>query len=135
MNELIEFNKAIYINLKNFEDLELYKECRKFRQEVSSLIKTFPKEEKYRLTDQLLRCSRSITANIAEGHGRYHYQENIEFCRQARGSLTEALDHLLCALDEKYITENQLDQFRNAYDQCLKLLNGYIYYLKRQKMS
>jgi four helix bundle protein len=121
--------------MKNFEELELYKECRKFRQEISSLVKSFPKDEKYRLTNQLLRCSRSITANIAEGHGRYHYQENIQFCRQARGSLSETLEHLICALDEKYITDNQLEDFRNLYDQCLKLLNGYIFYLKKQKIS
>ena len=121
--------------MKNFEELELYKECRKFRQEISNLVKSFPKDEKYRLTDQLLRCSRSLTANIAEGHGRYHYQENIQFCRQARGSLSETLEHLICALDEKYITDNQLEDFRKVYDQCLKLMNGYIFYLKKQKLS
>lgn len=122
--------------MKKFEDLELYKECRKFRQDVSILTKSlFPNEEKYRLKDQLLRSSRSITANIAEGHGRYHYQENIQFCRQARGSLPETLEHLICALDEGYIEETLLNEFRNCYDQCLKLLNGYIFYLKKQKMS
>jgi four helix bundle protein len=93
--------------MKSFEDLELYKACRKFRQDISKLVKSFPNEEKYRLTDQLLRCSRSTTANIAEGHGRYHYQENIQFCRQARGSLSETLEHLICTLYEKYIPENQ----------------------------
>ena len=93
--------------MKSFEDLKLYKACRTFRQEISKLVKSFPNEEKYRLTDQLLRCSRSITANIAEGHGRYHYQENIQFCRQARGSLSETLEHLICTLYEKYIPENQ----------------------------
>lgn len=121
--------------MKTFEELELYKECRKFRQEISNLVKSFPKDEKYRLTDQLLRCSRSVTSNIAEGHGRYHYQENIQFCRQARGSLSETLEHLICALDEKYITDNQLEDFRKVYDQCLKLMNGYIFYLKKQKLS
>jgi four helix bundle protein len=121
--------------MKSFEDLEVYKECRKLRQSVSDFIKILPKDEKYRLADQLLRCSRSITANIAEGHGRYHYQENIQFCRQARGSLSETLEHLICALDEGYIQEPRLSEFRNSYDQCLKLLNGYIYYLKKQRLS
>ena len=64
--------------MRNFEDLELYKACRKFRQDISNVVRTFPKDEKHRLVDQLLRCSRSITANIAEGHGRYHFQENIQ---------------------------------------------------------
>jgi len=119
--------------MKSFEDLELYKECRRYRNSVSSLVKHFPKDEKYRIIDQLLRCSRSITANIAEGHGRYHYQENIQFCRQARGSLCESLEHLICALDEKYINDTQLNEFRKKYDQCLKLLNGYIFYLTKRK--
>lgn len=119
--------------MRSFEDLELYKQCREFRKGISILVKSFPKEEKYRLIDQMIRCSRSITANIAEGHGRYHYQENIQFCRQSRGSLMETLDHLLCAYDENYIDETQLQEFRSCYDHCLKLVNGYIYYLKKQK--
>jgi four helix bundle protein len=119
--------------MNSFEELEVWKECRKFRIEVSRTVKTFPPEEKYRLVDQLLRSSRSPTANIAEGHGRYHYQENIQFCRQARGSLSESMDHLICAFDEGYIDENMLEKLRKIYQQCLKLLNGYILYLKRRK--
>ena len=119
----------------NFEDLEVWKECRILRNQVATLVKKFPPEEKYRLTDQLIRASRSTTANIAEGHGRYHYQENSQFCRHARGSLSEVLDHLICALDEKYITESQLTGFREQIDKCLKLLNGYIAYLQKQKNS
>ena len=117
----------------NFEALDVWKECRIFRIQISNIVKTFPNEEKYRLTDQLIRASRSVTANIAEGHGRYHFQENSQFCRQARGSLTETLDHLLCALDEKYIDEIQLNEFREQYENCIKLLNGYIVFLQKQK--
>jgi four helix bundle protein len=121
--------------MNSFEDLEVWKECRKFRNKVSLLAKKFPVEEKYRLTDQLLRSSRSTTANIAEGHGRFHYQENIQFCRQARGSLSETLDHLICAEDEGYLKEDILKTLRLDYNQCLKLLNGYILFLKRQKVN
>ncbi len=64
-----------------FEDLEIWQLARNFRKEISTLVKTFPSEEKYRLTDQMIRSSRSVTANIAEGYGRYHFQENIQFCR------------------------------------------------------
>lgn len=88
----------------SFEDLEVSKECRKFRKSISILAKTFPIEEKYRLIDQIIRSSRSVTANIAEGDGRFHYQENTQFCRDARGSLKETLDHLICAFDEEYIS-------------------------------
>ncbi|MBM3434772.1 MAG: four helix bundle protein [Bacteroidetes bacterium] len=119
--------------MHNFEDLEVWKECRKFRIAVSKLVKTFPPDEKYKLTDQLIRSSRSATANIAEGHGRYHYQENIQFCRQARGSLCESLDHMITSNDENYISESQLVEFREMYNKCLKLLNGYILFLKNKK--
>ena len=117
----------------NFESLDVWKECRLFRKQISGTIKTFPIEEKYRLSDQLIRASRSVTANIAEGHGRYHFQENTQFCRQSRGSLTEILDHLICAFDENYINQIQLDEFRGQNEKCLKLLNGYIGYLQKQK--
>ena len=119
--------------INNFEDLAVWKECRNLRKQVSIILKTFPSEEKYLLSDQLIRASRSITANIAEGHGRFHYQENIQFCRQARGSLSETLDHFICAFDENYISADQLNIFRIQYDLCLKILNGYIAYLQKMK--
>ncbi len=117
----------------NFEDLEVWKQGRDLRKEISVLSKKFPIEEKYKLTDQIIRASRSVTANIAEGHGRFHYQENTQFCRHSRGSLSEVLDHLICAFDENYITENELKSFRNKVETCMKLLNGYITYLQKQK--
>jgi four helix bundle protein len=87
------------------EDLEVWQLARDLRKEISALVKTFPSEERYRLTDQIIRASRSATANIAEGYGRYHFQENIQFCRQSRGSLYETIDHLTVALDEGYIKD------------------------------
>jgi four helix bundle protein len=85
--------------------------------------------EQYRLTDQITRSSRSISPNISEGYGRYHYKESKQGCRIARGSLMETLDHLIVALDEGYITDIELVPLRAQYDQCLKLINGYIKYL------
>jgi len=92
-----------------------------------------PSKERYRLSDQIIRASRSVTANIAEGHGRYHYQENIQFCRQARGSLYELFDHFTVALDEKYITEDSFEKFKSKIFSIIKILNGYIKYLQKQK--
>ena len=116
-----------------FEDLEVWKACRQFRIDCSKIVKSFPIEEKYRLTDQLIRFSRATTANISEGHGSFHYQENIQFCRQARGALNESLDHLITAFDETHIDDEILDKMRNSFAHCLKLLNGYISYLQRRK--
>jgi len=118
--------------MDGFEDLEVWKKCRLLRIEISELLKKFPDEEKYRLIDQLKHCSRSVTANIAEGHGRFHYQDNLKFCRNARGSLNEVLDHLICACDEMIINTEQLKCLREKYNECFRLLNGYIAFLKKK---
>ena len=118
----------------HFYELPVYKKCRAFRKSVSVLIKNaFPKSEDFRLKAQILDSSRSITANIAEGFGRFHHQENIQYCRQARGSLTETFEHLITAFDEKYLTREELKNLDSDYKDCLKELNIYIKYLKRAK--
>ena len=117
----------------NFYDLEVWKNCRKYPNEIGKILKSFPAEEKFQLVDQLKRSSRSITANIAEGFGRFHYQENIQFCRQARGSLSETLDHLICAYDEELISKEILNNLKEQYELCFKILNGYISFLQKQK--
>jgi four helix bundle protein len=119
--------------MASFTDLEVWKQSRKIRNWISELTKNFHSEEKYRLTDQVIPSSRSIGNNIAEGHGRFHYRDNIRFCVMARGSLSETLDHLIIALDEKIITEEILLSFQTEYESCLRLLNGYIQYLKNKK--
>ena len=121
--------------MASFTDLETWKQARKIRLLIAEIIKSFPIEEKYRLTDQIIRSSRSIGNNIAEGHGRFHYQDNIRFCVMARGSLSETLDHLLISVDEQIIKEDVLNAFQTEYESCLKLLNGYIQYLKSKKIE
>ena len=110
--------------IRSFEDLE----CWKVGAEL-----TFQKEEQYDLTSQMKRASRSVTHNIAEGYGRFHYQENIQFCRQARGSLYELSDQFIVAFDEKYITNEELIKGKEQINKSLALLNGYIKYLMKAK--
>jgi four helix bundle protein len=99
------------------------------------LLNGFPADEKYRLTDQLIRSLRSVTNNIAEGFGRYNYQENIQFCRISRGSLTEVQDHFMIALEENYITIDEQQSIDTQAEKCLALINGYINYLKKRKST
>lgn len=106
---------------------------REFRKAIYQITKTFPKTEQYALTSNIRRASISITSNIAEGHGRYYYQENIQFCRISRGSLNEVLDNLYTALDEKYINQTEFDKLYAQGREAEKVLNGYIGYLERQK--
>jgi four helix bundle protein len=81
----------------------------------------------------MIRASRSVTNNIAEGYGRFHYLENIQFCRESRGSLYELIDHLIIANDEGYINEKTCCEFRESIDVLIRKLNGYIAYLKKRK--
>ena len=81
--------------------------------------------------DQLLRAARSTTANIAEGYGRFHYLDNAKFCSNARGSCWEVLDHLITARDEELVPEELLVRGRQLVGHTVRLLNGYMNYLKR----
>lgn len=120
----------------HFYELPVYKPCRAFRKKISSVArKSFPRSEDFLLKAQVLDSSRSITANIAEGFGRYHHQENIQFSRQSRGSLDETLEHIITAYDEKYITKSILTDINKDYKECLRQLNGYIKYLKAAKVD
>lgn len=114
-----------------FEELELWKRVRDFKKEVSADARKFPPEEKYRLTDQLIRSSRSINALISEGHGRFTYADQLHFCVQARGSLAETINHMTDAFDEAYIDTEKLNFYKQKGKEIEKLLNGYMNYLRR----
>ena len=116
-----------------FEELEIWKKARTLKLEISSTVKTFPAEEKFRLVDQVIRSSRSIGALIAEGHGRFSYPDQIHFCVQARGSLTETINHLIDALDSNYISDLVLEDYRLKFKELERMLDGYIIYLRNQK--
>src|SRR2546421_2889627 len=118
--------------IKTFEDLECWKECRKLRLFIAKeVIPVLPKCECYRLGDQLLRAARSTTANIAEGYGRFHYLDNAKFCSNARGSCWEVLDHLITGYDKNLFSAELLGRGRELVAHAIKLLNGYMNYLKR----
>lgn len=117
---------------QSFEELEVWKKARELKNEIAFLAKTFPAEEKYRLTDQLIRSSRSVNVQIAEGHGRKTWPDRLRFCVIARGSLTETLNHLIDACDEGIISEDLLQKLRIKINEVERLLNGYTSYLDRK---
>ena len=117
---------------QSFEELDVWKKARALKNDIRELLKTFPPEEKYRLCDQLIRSSRSINSQIAEGHGRKTYPDRLRFCIIARGSLSETLNHLIDAYDEHYISLETMDVFRQKISEVERLLNGYITYLGKK---
>ena len=60
--------------MQTLDTLEVYISAKAFRKEVVQIANTFPKEEKFLLVAQIKDSARSISANIAEGYGRFHYQ-------------------------------------------------------------
>jgi four helix bundle protein len=120
---------------KSFEDLEVYKAAREYRKKMYKLAKELPVEEKYNLAGQMRRASLSLTNNIGEGHGRYFFQENIQFCRISRGSLMELIDDLNTCIDEEYFPKDYLEELKIEGYRINKMLNGYIAYLKRRKVE
>ncbi len=116
-----------------FETLEVWKKSRLYKNEISTIAKQFPVEEKYKLTDQITRSSRSINALISEGHGRFTYPDQIHYCIQARGSLTETINHLFDAFDEKYITEMVFEELKTKGKEIERLINGYLIFLRKKR--
>lgn len=121
--------------IKSFEDLDVWQICRELRVKLTTIARDLPAEEKFRLTDQIIRAARSVTNNIAEGYGRYHFQENIQFCRQSRGSLYELIDHLTICVEENYLSSDHLDKLKSDCVRAIKLINGFIRFLQKQKKA
>jgi four helix bundle protein len=133
-NNIIEepFNK--YNSYKDFTSLQCWKDAREvklfFYKKVLPLL---PPEEKYNLDIQIRKASCSGTANISEGHGRFHYQEAIQFCRISRGSVSELKDHLISCYDFNYIPEAAYHEGLEKIERAKISINGFISYNERKK--
>jgi four helix bundle protein len=103
------------------------------RRFITELAKKYPNDEKFALVDDMKRAARSTTHNLAEAFGRFHFQENVQFCRISRGSLYELIDQLITSKDDGYITSGEYEKGRSLISKALPLLNGYINYLSKQK--
>ena len=118
---------------RTFEDLEVYKKARDFRKRMYGVARKLPDFEKYELGRQIRRASVSLTNNIAEGHGRYHYLEEIKFELQARGSLAELVDDLNVCEDEHYLSPTDVADLKKQAREVQCLINGYIRFLRNRK--
>lgn len=107
--------------------------AREFSRKIEKLIRKLPDEEKYNLVSQMRRAKLSVTNNIAEGYGRYHFQENMQFCRQSRGSIYELIDDFNECFDNGYISEVECDAYKKDAYELVKVLNAYIAKTKEMK--
>src|SRR5262245_26223550 len=117
---------------QTFEDLEVYKAAREFRKAMYSVSRCLPDFEKYDLGRQIRRAAVSLTNNMAEGHGRFHYPDQIRFFLHSRGSLEELVDDLNVCLDENYVSNEQVEELKEQASGVLILINGYLRHLRNR---
>lgn len=116
-----------------FRDWDIYKDSRKFRIEINEILKTYPKEEKYSLVDQTKRALNSIVLNIAEGSNKNTDKDTRVYINRAQGSLDEVVACLDCALDDKYITNEQHDLILKQASSLAKRLKAFATHLSKAK--
>jgi len=122
------------MSIKSLESLETWCKSKEFSLRIyREVLFLLPPEEKWNLNQQMRRSSISVPVNIAEGYGRYYYQDNIRFCYNARGSLKETLSHLVMAHELNYIPKALFDSLEQDGEKLTQMINGYIGYLKRSK--
>ena len=119
------------MSYKVYNDLDVWKESRKLVKLIYELTKKFPKEEMYGLSNQIRRAAVSIPSNIAEGCGRNHSKDSIQFFYISRGSLFELETQLYLSFDQEYIDEKTLNLLIANTTSCKKLLNGFINYYQK----
>lgn len=115
---------------RTFEDLDVYQQSRAFRIEIYKIAQTLPDFEKFGLANQMRRAAVSLTSNIAEGHSRYHFADQIRFLLNSRGSLEELIDQLNVCGDESYLEKSEADALKDKAWNVHSILNGYIRYLR-----
>jgi four helix bundle protein len=113
-------------DIRDFKDLDVWQVARDLRTEMYKVARALPDFEKFALATQIRRAACSVTANIAEGFGRFSYQENVQFCRQARGSLFELRDHLTTCTDQNYIDVKEGERLDAVAQRVAQILNGYL---------
>ena len=118
---------------RTFEDLEVYQVAREFRKAMYAVARRLPDFEKFGLTSQIRRPAVSLTNNIAEGHRRYHYLDQIKFMLQSRGSLEEMIDDLNVCHDESYLPPVETQNCKQQGWRVYRLINGFIRHLRGRK--
>ena len=113
-------------------NLEIYKIAISLSDIAWNIYKDLPKSHRYHIGDQLLRCSDSIGANIAEGNGRFHFKDKLNFLFNSRGSLIEGYHWILLLKKRELIDEKTYEEFNSLLNEESKKINGYINYLKKK---
>ena len=119
------------MSYQNYTELDVWKKSRVLVNHIFGVTKNFPKEELYGLVSQMRRCAVSVPSNIAEGCGRQHKKDSIQFFYVSRGSLFELETQLYLACDQNYISQVELKESLELIIDCKKLIHGFINYFEK----
>ena len=117
--------------MQRYEDLEIYQRALRISEETWDIVRTWSYFHQDTLGKQMVRASDSISANIAEGYGRYTFKERIRFCHFARGSLFEYETHLRLARIRGLVDQTTYSKSKEEAWALSRLLNGFIRYLRK----
>ena len=117
---------------KRLEDLIVYQKLCRLHLEVCKLTHAWPSEEKYELGSQVRRSSNSAPAQLAEKHDDRHVRNKIEGVNRSRGEAAETVHHLYVAHLKGYESKDTYDDFRECYQECVRMLNGVERTLEKQ---
>ena len=124
------------MSVDGLKRLKVWETAKDFAVKIyKQVLPLLPQEEKWSLNQQIRRSSTSISANIAEGYGRFYYQDNVRFCYNARGSLEETLSHLIVCFEAGLIAETVYKELESEGEEIEKMLNAYIAFLKKSKQG
>ncbi len=120
-NQINQINQ--FMKITRFEDLKVWQLANELSLDVAKVAKSFPKDEKYDLSDQMRRSARSIPSDISEGFGRFHFKDKLTFYERARASMGELRNHFREAVGDGYLEGGFYDKFLIKMNEVGYLLN------------
>lgn len=115
----------------DFRDMDVWQKAFSLLIDVYKLIKLFPPDERFALTDQFKRASNSVVHNIAEGYGRFEAKDKTRFYKIARASAYESMSQILVAEIQNYLSNETSDNLITRYKQVIEGINALIHYLEK----
>lgn len=117
--------------IKNFHSLNIWIRSRALVKEIYVVTSILPKNELYGLSSQMRRAAVSVPSNIAEGCGRNHVKELIQFLNISIASLCELETQLYLTIDLELSTKDKIDPLVTEITEIRKMITGYISSLKK----
>jgi len=118
-----------------FEKLWIWQKAHKLMQEIHKFCRSLPRDEKFRMRDQIERSSSSVCDNIAEGYATYYYNDKIKGFNIARKEAGETQNHIRKLAGKSYLEIPQSQKWVEQYEEIIRGINGYIRYIKEKKGS